>query len=204
MQQPSDAELIEQLRGGDPSAMGELLSRHQGRLYNIALRMVSNRDDAAEVTQDAIVKIIQHLDGYRSEAQVTTWMTRIVMNQAITRLRRRKLRDHASLDSTRAAGGEDNALSLGQFLENEQEPRPDQRVEQEEMIEQMLAAIDRLDTDYRAVLVLRDLEELDYQTIAQTLELKVGTVKSRLFRARLALRQEMQKVAPAASRQAEH
>jgi len=204
MQQPSDAELIERLRGGDPSAMGELLSRHQQRLYNIALRMVSNRDDAAEVTQDAIVKIIQHLDGYRSEAQVTTWMTRIVMNQAITRLRRRKLRDHASLDSTRSAGGEDQGLSLGQFLENAQEPRPDQRVEQEEMIEQMLSAIDRLDTDYRAVLVLRDLEELDYQTIAQTLELKVGTVKSRLFRARLALRQEMQKIAPAASRQAEH
>ena len=189
---------MERFRDGDPSALGELLSKHQNRLFNIALRMVSNRDDAAEVTQDAIVKIIEHLDGYRSEAQVTTWMTRIVMNQAITRLRRRKLRDHASLDSVRPGNGE-QPQSLGQFLENPQEPRPDQRVEEEEMIERMLGAIDRLDTDYRSVLVLRDLEDMDYQTIAETLEIKVGTVKSRLFRARLALRQEMQKIAPAAS-----
>ena len=65
------------------------------------------------------------------------------------------------------------------------------------MIDQLLSAIDRLDTDFRAVLVLRDLEEMDYQQIADTLEIKVGTVKSRLFRARLALRQEMQKIAPA-------
>lgn len=178
--------------------MGELLDKHQGRLYNVALRMLSNRDDAAEVTQDAMLKIVQHLDGFRSEAQVTTWMTRIVMNQAITRLRRRKLRDHASLDSLRPTpNGEDQATTLRSVLQDTREPRPGTRVEEGEMIERMLAAIDRLDTDFRAVLVLRDLEDMDYQAIADTLEIKVGTVKSRLFRARLALRQEMQKIAPA-------
>ncbi|MGB0768737.1 MAG: RNA polymerase sigma factor, partial [Phycisphaeraceae bacterium] len=97
-QPPSDTALIEQIRDGDRAALGELLERHQHRLFSIALRMVSNRDDAAEVTQDAMLKIVQHFDSFRSEAQVTTWMTRIVMNQAISRLRRRKLRDHASLD----------------------------------------------------------------------------------------------------------
>ena len=70
------------------------------------------------------------------------------------------------------------------------------------MIERLIAAIDRLDTDFRSVLVLRDLEEMDYQQIAQTLDIKVGTVKSRLFRARLALRQEMQKIAPVTAPQA--
>lgn len=204
MAQPSDTLLIEQVQDGDRAALGRLLEMHQGRLFNIALRMVSNRDDAAEVTQDAMVKIIQHIDTYRSEAQITTWMTRIVMNQAITRLRRRKLRDHASLDSARPISSDsDQAASLRKVLEDTREPGPEQRVEDKEMIDRLLAAIDRLDTDFRAVLVLRDLEQLDYQQIAETLEIKVGTVKSRLFRARLALRQEMQKIAPAASPGAE-
>jgi RNA polymerase sigma-70 factor (ECF subfamily) len=198
MGQPSDTVLIEQVQGGDRAALGRLLEMHQDRLFNIALRMVSNRDDAAEVTQDAMVKIIQHIDTFRSEAQITTWMTRIVMNQAITRLRRRKLRDHASLDATRPGpSGDDAGASLRKVLEDNREPAAEQRVEEGEMIERLLAAIDRLDTDFRAVLVLRDLEEMDYQQIADTLEIKVGTVKSRLFRARLALRQEMQKITPA-------
>lgn len=197
MAEPSDLQLMEQVRAGDRAALGQLLEKHQGRLYNIALRMVSQRDDAAEVTQDAMLKIVQHIDSYRSEAQITTWMTRIVMNQAITLLRRRRLRDHASLDSVRPGSEGDQAASLRQVLEDSREPGPEQRVEQGEMMDRMLAAIDRLDTDFRAVLILRDLEEMDYQQISQTLDIKVGTVKSRLFRARLALRQEMQKIAPA-------
>lgn len=199
MQQLSDTLLIEQVRDGDRAALGQLLEKHQNRLFSIALRMVSNRDDAAEVTQDAMLKIIQHIDTFRSEAQITTWMTRIVMNQAITRLRRRKLRDHTSLDSTQSAASNTTGQtsSLGKVLEDHREPGAEQRVQDSEMIEQLLSAIDRLDTDFRAVLVLRDLEEMDYQQIADTLEIKVGTVKSRLFRARVALRQEMQKIAPA-------
>lgn len=198
MSQPSDTLLIEQARHGDRAALGQLLERHQDRLFNIALRMVSNRDDAAEVTQDAMLKIIQHIDTFRSEAQITTWMTRIVMNQAITRLRRRKRRDHASLDSTRSnAPASDQASPLKKVLQDHREHEPAQHVQASEMIDQLLSAIDRLDTDFRAVLVLRDLEEMDYQQIADTLEIKVGTVKSRLFRARLALRQEMQKITPA-------
>lgn len=198
MNQPSDTLLIEQVRAGDRAALGRLLEQHQNRLFSIALRMVSNRDDAAEVTQDAMLKIIQHMDTFRNEAQISTWMTRIVMNQAITRLRRRKLRDHASLDSSRAIHSDsDQASSLRQILEDPREPEPHDRVQDSEMVDQLLSAIDRLDTDFRAVLVLRDLEQMDYQQIAETLEIKVGTVKSRLFRARLALRQEMQKIAPA-------
>jgi len=199
MSQPSDTRLIQQVKDGDQAALGQLLELHQNRLFSIALRMVTNRDDAAEVTQDAMLKIIQHIGTFRSEAQITTWMTRIVMNQAITRLRRRKLRDHASLDASRRPQGLDTQdSSLRQVLEDHRELGPAQRVQEGEMVDQLLIAIDRLDTDFRAVLVLRDLEEMDYQQIAGTLEIKVGTVKSRLFRARLALRQEMQKIAPAA------
>jgi len=196
MQTPSaDQTLLEQIRLGDRAALGQLLLKHEKRLFNTALRMVSNRDDAAEVTQEAMLKIIQHIDAYRSEAQVTTWMTRIVMNQAISRLRRRKLRDHVSLDSVRpSSDGEDQATALRRVLEDTRELGPDSDVEQSEMIHHLHTAIDRLDEDFRAVLVLRDLREMDYQQIADVLEVKVGTVKSRLFRARLALREEMQKL----------
>lgn len=192
---PDDDALIEQVRLGDRAALGQLLIRHEKRLYNTAFRMVSNRDDAAEVTQEAMLKIIQNIDGFKSQAQITTWMTRIVMNLSISRLRRRKLRDHVSLDAARpTADGDDQANALRRVLEDTQEPGPDSGVQQREMIGHLHSAIERLDDDFRAVLVLRDLRELDYQQIAEVLEVKVGTVKSRLFRARLALRQEMQKL----------
>lgn len=191
----TDATLIEQIQQGDRSALGTLLQRHQQRLYNVALRMVSNRDDAAEVTQDAMLKVCEHIDGFRSDAQITTWMTRIVMNQSISLLRKRKVRNHISLESVGpSSNGDDQATSLRQYLADSGEPGPEDRVETGEMLEYLKQAIARLDDDFRAVLVLRDIEQMDYQQIAEVLELKVGTVKSRLFRARLALRQEVQKL----------
>lgn len=191
----TDATLIEQIQQGDRSALGTLLQRHQQRLYNVALRMVSNRDDAAEVTQDAMLKVCEHIDGFRSDAQITTWMTRIVMNQSISLLRKRKVRNHISLESVGpSSNGDDQATSLRQYLADSGEPGPEDRVETGEMLEYLKQAIARLDDDFRAVLVLRDIEQMDYQQIAGVLELKVGTVKSRLFRARLALRQEVQKL----------
>ena len=195
MQPPTDAKLIEQIQQGDRSALGALLQRHQQRMFNIALRMVGNRDDAAEMTQDAMLKVCEHIDGFRSDAKVTTWMTRIVMNRCISLLRKRKVRNHVSLESSgRSSGGDDPAASLRQYLADTGEPRPAQRVETYEMLDRLQHAIAGLDDDFRAVLVLRDLEQMDYQQIAQTLELKVGTVKSRLFRARLALRQALQQL----------
>lgn len=192
MSQATQATLIEQIQQGDRAALGTLLQQNERRLYNVALRMVSNPDDAAEVTQDAFAKIIAHIGSFRSDAQITTWMTRIVMNQAISLLRRRKLRDHVSLESSGSrANSDDQAATLRRHLADGREQRPDQRVEQDEMLEVLRNAIDRLDEDFRAVLVLRDIEQMHYDEIAQTLELKPGTVKSRLFRARLALRQEM-------------
>jgi len=195
MNQASDTELIELIQQGDRAALGDLLVRHEKRLYNVALRMVSNRDDAAEITQDAMCKIIEHIDNFRSDAKITTWMTRIVMNLSISRLRKRKVRDHISLESSGAPRmGEDQASSLRGQLADTKEPGPSQCVQEGEMMQQMMSAIDRLDEDFKAVLVLRDIEQMDYQQIAGTLEIKVGTVKSRLFRARLALRQEMKKL----------
>ena len=190
----SDHELLSRIRKGDRGALGELLQAHQTRLYNVCLRMLCHRDDAAEVVQDAMLKIVQNIDRFRGDAQVTTWMTRIAMNQSISRLRRRKLRKTVSLDanSTQSANQHhDQASALRQQLADSREPSPTSRVEQNEQLGQLQVALGRLDDDFRAVLVLRDIEQMDYQQMADVLDVPVGTIKSRLFRARLALRQQL-------------
>lgn len=175
--------------------MDRLLRKHQQRVYRVCLRMLGNRDDAAESAQDALVKVMQSLDGFREEARFTTWITRIAMNQALTRRRRRKVRDTVSLDSPAASaahpGPDDQASALRLHLADAREPEPSARVEQEDELRAVGEALAELDETFRAVLVLRDVEQMDYHGVAEVLELPVGTVKSRLFRARLALRQKL-------------
>jgi len=191
---PED-QLIASIQAGDRSALGTLLKRHERRLFNVSLRMVSHRDDAAEVLQDAMLKIIKNIDKFRGDAKFSTWSTRIVMNQSISHLRKRRVRKAGSLE---AAGSGRDGDSAGAMLRNrladEGEPGPSARVEHEEMVEHLRAALARIDEQFRCVIVLRDLEGLDYQQVAEALDVPLGTVKSRLFRARLALRQEMERL----------
>lgn len=197
----SEAQLLERARLGDQVALGQLLERHQQRLYNVALRMVGNRDDAAEVAQDALLRVVEHIDDYNGESALTTWMVRITMNLAISHLRKRKVRQAASLD----VGGEDDdqTTALRRQLADEREPGPVSNVETSEMLGHLHRALAGLDEEFRAVLVLRDIDQMDYQQIAVVLSVPVGTVKSRLFRARLALRQEMARLVPSLGSPAE-
>jgi RNA polymerase sigma-70 factor (ECF subfamily) len=211
----TEQQLLDRAKAGDRQAMGELLSNYQNRLFNVALRMVNNRDDAAEVTQDAMLKAVEHLKGYDGRSQLSTWMIRITMNLSISHLRKRKLRKMASLDadnrsggapgggggggagfSPGSSGGGSESHAMRDRLEDDLELSAEQCVEEDEMLAEMNLAMDRLDEEFRSVLVLRDINEMDYREIADVLEVPVGTVKSRLFRARLALREEMSKVYP--------
>ncbi len=189
-----DSALIEAYRQGDQSALGTLLTRHQGMLFNTALRMVSNRDDAMEVAQEAMLKIVQHIDNFREDARFTTWATRIAMNCAISRLRRRKIRRTQSLDAP--MGHDPSAGSMVANLANPAEPGPAERVQHSDRLDLVRRAIDELEEPFRSVLVLRDVQGLEYEEIAQVLEIAKGTVKSRLFRARLAMRQIVRKYDP--------
>lgn len=189
---PADEQaLIQRVHDGDRAALGDLLRANQRRLYNVCYRMVSHPDDAAELTQDVLLKVVEKIDGFRGDARLTTWMTRIAMNASISHLRKRKLRKTVSLDQTVSENASEGGLSLASRLTDEREPGPAACVQQGEMLDELQTAIAGLDDDQRAVLVLRDVEELDYHQIAQTLDLPVGTVKSRLFRARLALREKL-------------
>jgi len=194
MTHPAEQALLAKARGGDQQALGELLTSYQDRLYNVCYRMVSHPDDAAEVCQDVLVKVIQGLDKFRGDSGLATWMTRIAMNQSISHLRKRRVRRTISLDQPLQSAPDDQASALRQQLADPGEPGPDQRVQDSEMLDKLQLAMANLDDDFRAVLVLRDIELHDYAQISQTLDLPLGTVKSRLFRARLALRQEVDRL----------
>lgn len=124
------------------------------------------------------------------------------MNQSISHLRKRRLRRTVSLDQPGRSdnGPDDLATALKHRIEDTREPGPDQCVQDSEMLDRLKQAISHLDDDFKAVLVLRDIDQMDYAQIGKTLEVPVGTVKSRLFRARLALRQEMDRLCSVAGR----
>jgi RNA polymerase sigma-70 factor (ECF subfamily) len=192
--------ILDAARRGDSSALGRLLEAYQQRIFNTCLRMLTNRDDAAEVAQETMLKVVQHIGDFNGQSEVGTWITRIAMNLSISQLRKRKLRHTTSLDggngSNGASSDDDQALALKNELADRREPSPDSSVQHKEMIAHLQAALGRVDDDFRAVLVLRDIDEMDYQQIAEVLAIPVGTVKSRLFRARLALRHEVLKTCP--------
>jgi len=179
------------------AALGDLLEHYQHRLYNTVLRMVGSRDDAEELTQDVMVKVITHIQTYDGRAALSTWMTSIAMNLSISHLRKRRLRRMPSIDAPSTGSNHDDGLgTLRDRLPDSAELSPDQCVEQGAMTQHLHHAIARLDADFRAVLVLRDINEMDYAQIADALDVPVGTVKSRLFRARVALRQVMSESYP--------
>jgi len=178
-----ELQLLEAHRGGDPAAMGTLLEAYQRRIHSICYRMVRDGHEARDLTQDAMLRVIQGLDSYDGRSKLSTWIIRVTMNTCLSHLRKQKVRLHGSLDagSGTAISGPLDPRSFGELS-------PPGRVELAEMKLLLGRALLCLDSDMRAVLVLRDMQELEYERIAGVLEVPIGTVKSRLFRARLALR----------------
>lgn len=194
-----DAQLMQAARGGDRAAFGQLVVRLQDRLYTAVLRMVGDRDEARELTQEAFTRALMKLESFRGDAQPYTWLFRIAVNLSISRLRKDGRRRTFSLDAAGRdrsgaggnSGGGDQAAGLLDRASREKAEPPDAIAERRERQQQVLAALGRLDAEYRAILVMRDIEGFDYQQMADVLGLPLGTLKSRLFRARLALRDEL-------------
>lgn len=178
---------MEAIRRGERDAWTTLLTRYQDRLFGVCYRMVGDRELAADLTQDAMVKIIQGLETYDGRSRLSTWLIRVTMNVCLSRMRSERLRRHASLDT--GPEGADRAESrIGAT-----EPRESWRIEHQEQKQRLAEALLHLNPDHRAILILRDIRGLDYEQIAEALGIAVGTVKSRLFRARLALRQILER-----------
>lgn len=187
-----DLELVEAIRGGDHDAWGTLLARHQERLFNICLRMVRDRESAADCTQDAMVRIIQGLDSYDGRARLSTWMIRVTMNVVLSRMRREKVRRHPSIEALGEGEGRSREGVSTRRREGAGEPAPEEGVESHEGRSVVFDALQRLSPEQRAILILRDARGLEYEQIAEVLDVALGTVKSRLFRARAALREALE------------
>jgi RNA polymerase sigma-70 factor (ECF subfamily) len=195
-QQQRDVELLRKAQSGDRAAFGQLVVHFQDRLYNAVLRLVGDPEEARELTQEAFTRALVKIDSFRGDAAPYTWLFRIAVNLAISQLRKVQRRRVFSLDRPSGNGAavgaqDDQASNLIDRVAQACGDDPAQIVENRERDQQVLAALGRLDAEYRAVLVMRDIEGFDYQQMADVLELPLGTLKSRLFRARLALRDEL-------------
>lgn len=192
-----ELQLVEAHRSGGPlahEAIAELIGAYQRRVYSVCYRMVRNADDASDLTQDVLLKIVESLGTYNGQSKLSTWVIRVAMNCCLTHLRKQRVREHKPLDA------ETNRVASGRFSGGGQqggvggaslmarEPLPAENVEQDQLRSALLSALDSLDGQTKAILVLRDMQDLDYQQLAEVLEIPLGTVKSRLFRARAALR----------------
>lgn len=183
-----DKRIVAAIQSGDTSQWGALVARYQDRLYSVCVRMVTNRDLAQDLAQDAFVKLIQGLGSYDGRSRFSTWAIRVTMNVCLSRLRAEKLRRHPSIEAMGEQGSGGVGEGTGRDWMEDREPNAGQSVEAHEDRAAVLEAIRELDPEQRAVLVLCDCHGQSYEAIAQSLGVAVGTVKSRLFRARAALR----------------
>ncbi len=189
----SDKELVARAQQGDGVAFASLVEKHQRQLFRLALRMTGSEADAQEVLQETFLNAYQKLPLFRGEAQFSSWLYRIAANSALMRLRRKRRAPDTVPD-------EPVELSSPRFTESggfEAPPRSDwsQRADEQLQSKELGSAIDKavseLPDDYRTVFLLKDVDGLSNEDIAQSLELSVPAVKSRLHRARLALREKL-------------
>jgi len=190
-EESDDLALVERIRAGEKDAWNDLLDRHASRIFNLCLRMVGSREFATDLAQDAMVKIIEGIGTYDGRARLSTWIHRVTMNVVISKLRAEKHRRHASLEAARGSDAEHRPITMRDALEAG-EPGPEASVEIEQQRRRVFDALLEIAPDQRAIIVLRDAQGLDYEQIADVLGIAVGTVKSRLFRARAALRQAIE------------
>jgi RNA polymerase sigma-70 factor (ECF subfamily) len=183
----TDRELVERVKHGWTEAFGLLVRRYQDRVFNACWRICGNLEDARDLTQDAFLRVFENLSSFRHESGFFTWLFRVAVNLSISHRRKTRLRPVAA--SAVGFGFEGTqADELAQRAGRWAGPAAEDTVGQAELAARALRALQALDEDHRAVVVLRDLEGLDYAQIGQILEIPVGTVRSRLHRARMELR----------------
>jgi len=178
--------LVDQAKAGDQNAFTELVNRYERKIYRLAKNITQNDEDAEDVLQDAFLKAYTHLDNFKGDSKFYTWIVRIAVNEALMRLRKRKTDRTVPLDEPVELGEETVQREIAVWEDN-----PEQQYSQEEWRRILDEAVDSLKPDFRTVFVLRDIEELSTEETAETLGISVPAVKSRLLRARLALRERL-------------
>jgi len=183
--QPADGVLIERSRNGELDAFEQIVRRYENKVYNIAYRFLGNHSDAADLAQEVFLRIYKALPGFRGDSSLTTWIYRITSNVCRDEIRRQQRAHVVSIDT---GPGENNAYSVN-HLEN-RGPTPEEVVEQDEFNSLVQKCLSELSEEHRLILIAREMQELSYEEIAEVMQCSLGTVKSRLSRARHAFKEK--------------
>jgi RNA polymerase sigma-70 factor, ECF subfamily len=188
----AEEQFLERLRAGEATAFNRLVEERHGDIYALLYRLTEDPEEARDLTQETFLQAFRHLANFRGDADLRTWLYRIAVNQARNRWRwwKRRRRDRTvSLDAP-VSEGIDAPLSAG--LAGDEGLDPERQTLAREREQALHAALKSLSRPYREVIVLRDIEGLSYEEVASTLDLNVGTVKSRLSRGRNELRRRLE------------
>ena len=181
-----EAALVQRCAAGDDQACTELVEAHQRMVYQLALHLLGDHDDALDLSQEVFLRVFRTLRGFRGQSTLRTWIYRIVINQARNRQRwwrRRRRADQVSLD--------EHPWSHGELAAPSEVSSPDRMYDQKETAERLWRAVNQLPFEQKSAIVLREIHGLSYEEIAFSVGVVVGTVKSRLARARDTLREEL-------------
>ena len=183
----NEHELIQRILTGESALFEELLRQHEKKVYSLALRYTRNSADAMDLSQEIFIKIYTHLSDFRKEGKFSTWLYRIATNTCLDFLRKERRVTLVPLFEE-DQNGREVAIDI-----EDTSPLPEDLVLREEQMAAVAASIDGLQKDYKQILILRDVQNFSYNEIAEILQLEGGTVKSRIFRAREALRKQLLK-----------
>lgn len=183
-----DSVLVRQSQSGDTLAMERLILKYQSRIYNVILKMCGNPDDAAELTQETFVKVIESIDKFKGRSSFYTWLFRIGVNLTLNFCQRNARMAARSLDADATDHDDTARQRLGDFLSDDRAADPAMVAQSRELCDLAKTSLLKLDEPQRAVVVLRDIEGMNYAEIADVLNIELGTVRSRLSRARSNLR----------------
>jgi RNA polymerase sigma-70 factor (ECF subfamily) len=189
---PSETRLISRLRASDLTAFDELVAHFERPVYSLCFRLLGDAEEARDAAQETFLKVYKGLGAFRAESGLKTWIYRIAINQAMNQQRwwRRRHRDETvSLDISRG----DSDVTLGHLLPGKAES-PEARAIANERERRIALALGEVRQEYRIALILREIEELSYEEIAETLSISIGTVKSRIARGREELRRRVKDI----------
>ena len=184
-----DTNLVRKCQHGDSAAMEQLILKYQNRIYNVILKICADPDDAAELTQETFVKVIENIDKFQGKSRFYTWAFRIAVNLTLNYCQRNAKLDMSSIDEQNQKNDSQATQAMKEFLSDENSPDPVAVAQNKELCDLTIKALMKLDEPQKAVVVLRDIEGMNYTQIAEVLNIELGTVRSRLSRARGRLRE---------------
>jgi RNA polymerase sigma-70 factor (ECF subfamily) len=189
MVEETDENLVKLAQNGDRDAFQTLMERHQRRIFNLCYGMLRNKDDAADLVQEAFIKAYKNIDRFKGNSKFYTWLYRIAKNACIDFIRKQKRRKTVDFDDSirreEPVDGDETLLPSPLGI------NPAKVAGRKELLEQIEAALDTLSDNHREILILREIDGLAYQEIADTIGISIGTVMSRLYHARKYMQNEL-------------